>query len=380
MEISNELISEKITIEEIKRTEQLVSLQEEWGELLSRSDAPTPFCTWIWVNSWWKNFQHDRELHTLLIRERHPSDATPGRLLGIAPFYIRFSGGVPIRIRTLTLLGAESAFTERHDIIAAKDKRHVVTTAVAEYLIKREGELWDIMEWEGVGRDDLPTEIADKVESETKQVYSIGELATSWETFFKSLNPSMRRNLRYYPRLIHRHGHQSDARIVSDASEVEFVVREFLRLHQARAEMAGGEQHMNRFDSVESQLFLRETMLEFAKMRILRAAVLTIDGQTASVQLTFLHNDTLYVYYSGFDPRWRKYAPSAHALSICVRHGIESGARKIDFLSFMAPYKRSWGAKPYLRSETVFSRSSVFVELARGVRHLKRQFHLFFDR
>jgi CelD/BcsL family acetyltransferase involved in cellulose biosynthesis len=83
--------------------------------------------------------------------------------------------------------------------------------------------------------------------------------------------------------------------------------------------------------------FLQRGWLEFW--------VLELDGAPVAAQFCFRYKDTVYLLQEGFDPHYTKdrigYALRANVL----RHCIETGAKRYDFLGGSDPYKQKFGAQ-----------------------------------
>ena len=78
---------------------------------------------------------------------------------------------------------------------------------------------------------------------------------------------------------------------------------------------------------------------------ILQLSFLTINREKASGYFCFDDGETIYVYNSGFDPKFSMYSPGWVHLSRLIRHSIESGRKTFDFMRGDEEYKYRFGGK-----------------------------------
>lgn len=63
-------------------------------------------------------------------------------------------------------------------------------------------------------------------------------------------------------------------------------------------------------------------------------------------QYCFRYRDTAYILQEGFDPQFAADRPGYALRAAMIRHFIETGVRRYDFLGGIAPHKLNWGATP----------------------------------
>src|SRR5205085_337057 len=134
-------------------------------------------------------------------------------------------------LRVLMQLGRGNVLTERMEMLVARGRRTAAVARLAEHVVTRRRELWDVMIWTGVDRTELPPRLAQLVREDDPTSYEVRRLPGSWAAFVKGLNKSMRDNVKYYPRLLTRHGHAACTHIATAPQEMDAALAEFLRLH-----------------------------------------------------------------------------------------------------------------------------------------------------
>jgi CelD/BcsL family acetyltransferase involved in cellulose biosynthesis len=319
-------------------------LRPEWDQLFARAPAALPFNSWVWLSTWWDHCcGPGQQLWILVVREQ-------GQVVGIAPFFLHRQGSVPLQLRALDHLGLDhrgrGSLTERCAILAAPGRRAAVLAAIAGHLLRRDRAIWDHLKVEGIHPGDVPASLAAGLRHTYRSATDVIALPASWGTFEAGLPKSMRDNVRYYPRLLARHGHAARARVLTTPDEVSAALSLFLRLHRARAQMLNSAPpHPDYFDTPQKVAFLVKVAPLLAAAGLLRLTILDVDGVPVAAYLLLEAAGTLYPYYSGFDPAWGRYSVMMQAEAASLRDAIERGVRRVDFLGD-APFKRRWGAVP----------------------------------
>src|SRR5262249_5509028 len=132
------------------------------------------------------------------------------------------------------------------------------------------------------------------------------KLAPSWEEFRKGLKRNIRESLRHCYNSLTKDGHAFTLEVARTPDEVEKAIGPFLALHQRRAELEGTVKHGNVFGSGTASRFLVDVCRRLAARGSTRVFSLVISGKVVAVRIGFVLQDSIYMYYSGYDPDWRK--------------------------------------------------------------------------
>ncbi len=349
-----------LSIREATTTAGLISLRPGWEELSADAETASPFNSWTWLATWWQVFGGGYQLRIFVVR-----DGT--RIIAIAPFYTMVFRLGPLRLRMLVPLGYGNDLTERLEILVARGRRGEIIACLSSHLIRRRKHLWDVMLWNGVWRDELPAQLRQLVRRASDTSYELRHLPGSWDEFVKGLNKSMRDNIKYYPRLLARHGHLMRIQIASSPEEVEAGLSEFLRLHHARAALSGTARHDDRFALPSHQRFLSRVAPALAEAGVMRLTILTVDGVNTAAQISLQCGETVYVYYSGFDPAWRRYSVAMIATAQCIRDALERGVMRVDFLSGSGQFKERWDTTRVTQGKVILLRDARYLTAASAI-------------
>ena len=312
--------------------ETLASLRPEWEGLLEQHPAPMPFYHPAWQQVWLEEFQGDRELFLLSVRDG-------GALVGVAPL-LREDG-------RLSLVGHYS-ICDYMDFVVAPECGAGFFSAIMGAL---QDEAWSEIELRGLHEGsatlaELPA-LAEGAgfafEREEEALAPSVQLLASWDEQVASLSKKYRHELR------------RKLRRLEAAGNVELVV------HTAPGEIESQMPLLLRF-MVESRTdkasFLSEQMGRFfhrmtqtmAEAGMIRLFVLELDAQPVAAVLCFDYGGRLMLYNSGYDPQYASLSVGLVSKALCMRDAIEIDRHCVDFLRGDEPYKYGLGAE----DQTIF--------------------------
>jgi CelD/BcsL family acetyltransferase involved in cellulose biosynthesis len=333
---------------------ELQLLHDEWEQLFVRTKETLPFLHPDWALTWWDHFHVARPivhnaLYVKVLRRQS------GELVAIAPLMRteRPARG-PLRTRSLDFLGAgagpgmlaDSSFyiTEEPGALVDPDHALEAGVALARDLLDDHG--WDWIGWHGLIRESafvagLEREM--QIAWTGSQVANLVPLPPSWDAFKATLKRNIRESLRHCYNSLKRDGITFRFEVAATPSDVDAALDTFLRLHAMRAAMTGTSVHPNHFASARAQRFLRALFARLAKTGIARVFTIVIDGQPAAVRLGCMLSSCLYLYYSGYDPRWAKYGIMTTAVAESIKYAIDRGVPLVHLSMGLDVSKSRWG-------------------------------------
>ncbi len=326
--------AQTLRVDDVTTTAGFAALRPTWEALSAEAETASPFNSWLWQWTWWRVFGASKDLRICVVRDGP-------RALAIAPFYLLRYGRGPLTLRVLLPLGYGNDLTERMDPLIATGCRGAALTALASHLARAAP--WDLLVWQGVANDDLPSSLRAHRHTTHLIPYAVRSLPPTWDAFVAGLSTRMRANLRYYPNRLARHGYTAGVRMVSDPDALGPALTTFLRLHAARAAWPGSPPHSDRFARAPHRSFLALLAPALAAQGQFHLALLTVDGHDVAAQLILEHADTLSLYYSGVDPAWLPYGVGLQLTAACLRDAIGRGVRHLDWLHDSGPWKQRWG-------------------------------------
>jgi hypothetical protein len=330
---------------------------EEWDKLLHTSVSDVVFLTRQWQQLWWKHFgaTADCTLQLLALRDER------GALVGIAPLFFASEPFPPVKEyrpgelrpvgegdpRRLVRIVGGIEVADYLDLITPVESLPAVWSAVLDYLLARREE-WDAIdlhslpEW-SPSREILPRLAAErglKAEALAEDACPAVALPGDFETYLMSLRKKDRHELR---RKVRKLEGREDVRwyLVPplDGEAMREKMHVFLDLHRK-----SGVDKAHFMDDKMAAFFLEmgDTLVETGWLDL---AILEIDGQPASAYFSYNYKGRLYLYNSGYDPRFGSYSAGVALLAYRINKAINQGIQCFDFLRGDEPYKYDFGAK-----------------------------------
>jgi CelD/BcsL family acetyltransferase involved in cellulose biosynthesis len=333
-----------VQVEKVETPEALAALEQEWNALASVHGEGLPFRTWEWNVAWWRWFR-ERSFgvrDSLFFRAFRSAD---GRLVGVAPLILvrRPGYGVAV-VRGLEFVGTDPYVTEVRGLICEEAWRPQVYRALAEHLEACSGS-WDWIRWRGLppdGEGGLPPSARRGMQPICEVPAYYLNLPGSWEEFKASRPRNLKESLRKCYNSLKRDGHAFELVTARSPEEVAPAVEQFLALHKARAVAAGLKPHGNVFCDAVSRGFLHEVCGRLAARDAVRIFQLRIGTQVVATRIGFAVGDTLYLYFSGYDPAWAAYGVMTTTVAESIRYAIGQGFARVHLSTGTDESKLRW--------------------------------------
>ena len=282
----------------------------------------------VWLKTWWDIFGGGKDPEIL-------TGYRNGTCIGIAPLIIEE--------KTARFIGGENV-CDYQDMIMAAVHRQEFLEAVLLYL-KEKGVRFlrlGALRPESISMRILANlaegmgcrVVSDSVDTSYEMV-----LPRTWDAYLTMLKGKQRHEIRRKMRRLDEAGHIR-FRVIKSPNEISESMEIFFSLFRA-----------SRPDKSE---FLTPSMLSFfrllaqrmAKLGFFRMSFLDIDQVPAAGAMCFDYNETIFLYNSGYDPRFRHLSAGLLSKVYSIRYSIEQGRIRYDFLKGNESYKRRLGGTP----------------------------------
>jgi CelD/BcsL family acetyltransferase involved in cellulose biosynthesis len=342
-----------IRVEEVT---DLESLAEEWRPLAAAHGDGLPFRTWEWASAWQARFlEQGRFVHDRpsVMAFRSPA----GALIAVAPLLLthRPRGGPLLRI--LDFHGTDPNLTEVRGALCDPAWEQAVTGALVGRLMARHRE-WDWLHLRGlrVGSPAHGAVVAlPGVLWERETPAYVVRLPSSWEELKARVSRNLKESLRRGYNSLRRDGHAFTLEVARAGAEVVPALERFFALHGARAELEGTVVHRDVFSSRAARDFLRDVCGQLCQQDMVRIFQLRIAGEVVASRVAFAMGDSLYLYYSGYQPSWRTYGVMTTTVAETMRYAIQNGFRSVHLSTGTDVSKTRW------RPELVTYRDAILV-------------------
>lgn len=349
-----------------------LALREEWDELLRSAASDVIFLTWQWQLAWWRHFgrHNGARLHLLTVR------GASAELVGIAPLYTEHAPLPPVReytpeagrseaeangspAKVARIIGGAD-IADYLDVIAPADRIESVWSLALDHLLDCTGE-WDVIdihslpEW-SPSRDILAHLASEKGLSSQvliEDVCPVVKLPDSFDSYLATLRKKDRHELR---RKVRKLEGREDVRWYlvppTDHEEMHTAMHTFLDLHR---KSGADKAH---FMNDEMAAFFFETVEALLDTGWLDLSILEVDKQPAAAYFSFNYNRRVYLYNSGYDPKYSSYSAGIALLAYRIHKAILQGCEYFDFLRGNEAYKYDFGGKDTFVYRAVLNRAT----------------------
>lgn len=311
-------------------------LRPEWNPLLERSSLDLIFLTWEWQSTWWDVYQPG-DLWLLTVRD---DDDT---LVGIAPWFIETTSDKERVLRTIGCVDV----TDYLGLIVLAEAELNVVYVLTEYLADhRTGldrvDLCNIPEQSGV-LSSLAASLercGAAVTLEVQDVCPVINLPATFTDYVQSLDKKDRHELKRKMRKAEGVSESLEWYIVDDSHDLSAAIDDFFHLMQT----ASPEKAVFLSDP-KNVAFFRAIVPRLYQLGYVQMAFLKVNDGLAAAYLSFLYQNDVQVYNSGLDSSVvESGSPGIVLLAYLIRHAIEAGYHRFDFLRGNESYKYRMGA------------------------------------
>ena len=331
----------------LRSPSELGALERDYAALYRAMPVVLPFQHYAWHAEWWRTFASN----DWFMRDRlrvHVVRADDGRCVAIAPLFVTERPAVgPIRVRLLQPLGADPAFTEIRSVLF--DPAFETQAARALLAQVREEGGWDVAAWSDVADGSPFAQVLADDEDTTagpSKTHYVLDLPKSFDELKRGLKRNIRESLRHGYNSLKRDGHTFHFEVAETNEAIAAALPTFFALHRMRSELPCAVPHVDRFALRGGREFLERVTTSLTEARIAKVFTLKIGDQPVASRIGFVLGSQLYLYYSGYDPAWRRYGVMTTTLSEILRHAIERGITSVDLSTGTDVSKTRWSPRP----------------------------------
>lgn len=321
----------------------LAPIRADWLALLAQVPSALPFQTPEWCLAWWDTFavqtRWRRDHLTLFVwRDR-------GRLVGVLPLVRSVSGWGPLALLTQWRpLGADPNLTEL---------RAPLVLPGHEAAVARQWLDW-VAQHAGMHQVILPTELLMQELARRPQLARLGlrevpnyvlTPGSDWPTFKTGLKRNIKESLRRCYNSLAREGLSARLEVLSEPDQLRALLPDYYRLHGLRADQADTIAHPDYFEAPQHRRFIDGLLSQAAAGGALglRLLVLRVGEQAVAMRLAFVTQQSLYLYYSGYEPAWGRFSVMTTLVSEAIQWAQAQGLKQVNLSVGRDVSKTRWG-------------------------------------
>lgn len=323
----------------INNYEDWESINNEWDELLKSSFAQYPFLEFWYLQNWWQTLgggewsPENSELKIITAREND-------KLIGIAPLFSSFKDGSPKALRFI----GQVEITDYLDFIALPSSLEAFLSGMLDYIDTNPEFETKRLELANF-RDDTPSialfeELSRQkgrtVDSEVLQPAPTIILPSTWEDYLQNLSKKQRHEVRRKERNLER-DFEAELIFSNECCDLDVEMLNFIA-------MMRNEDDKAKFLSPLMETALIDMAKAAQKAGCLSLASLYLNGEQAAAYLNFIKDDRIWVYNTGWNPKFSDSSPGWALLTKLIQWGIENGMKEVDLMRGDEGYKYRFGA------------------------------------
>ncbi len=280
-----------------------------------------------WLQVWWRVFGAGAEIY---IRAVWGGD----KVIGIAPLMVKDG--------TACLIGGTDV-CDYLDFIVVPGREQDFFNVLLDDLKKNEIKHLDLKH---VRPDStvlknlvpLAKSCQNEVVSTKEDVSLEMDLPSVWEGYLDALSTKQRHEVRRKLRRLSEEG-KIEYRFVDSGGAVPAAMNTFFKMFvESRQDKAN-------FMTEKMKSFFNLLADTMAGNGLLRLGMLELDGQPVAEIMCFEYNDCIYLYNSGYDPRYTALSAGLLSKVLAIKDSIERGIKRFDFLKGAETYKYHLGGK-----------------------------------
>lgn len=318
--------------------ETLANHKKAWNDLLTKSASHVPFLTFEYQQTWWRTRGGGEwpQESQLLIVTAFKDD----KLVGVAPlFHAKNVLGKP----ALMFVGAVEV-SDFLDFIVKPEDLETFIKGLFDFLFSADIPQWDLLDLFNILEDSPTLEII-KTEAE-KRDWSFDKvhlqpspyipLPGDFESYLSQIDKKQRHEIRRKLRNVERSLVESNLYFTEDEENLNLDVQAFI-------EMMAQDPNKKDFLTEDMHQHILNTAQIAFDMGWLQLAFLTLDGNKAAANMSFLFNNRLWLYNSGWEWNFRDYSPGWVLLANLIEWAANNNIEEFDFMRGDEPYKYKFG-------------------------------------
>jgi CelD/BcsL family acetyltransferase involved in cellulose biosynthesis len=250
------------------------------------------------------------------------------------------------------MMGADPNMTEIRGALAEPDLEPACYAAISADLDRSP---FDWVRWTGIDERHGACEALPRSGVRWGEGVScyVLDLPPTWEELRASRPGNLKEALRKCRRSLERDGLAPSFEVVMAPGQTAEAVRDFLHLHRARAKLEGTVRHNDVFAHPACRAFLFDVCDRFAARGALRVFRLHVGGELVASRIGFVLGGSLYLYYSGVDPRYAKYGAGTTLVAEAIKSAIDERLSAVNLSTGKDPSKLRWRPREIAFREAV---------------------------
>jgi len=330
------MVKAALHVEEINSESEWAAIRHSWDALLQTMEANLPFLTYDGFSNSFQNFNGEKQLHILAVREG-------STLVGVAPLWQFQERRYFVMVKKLGFITCpDMPFV---DFLIQPNKRREVLSTLLDHLQGSRPKAWDVLSLEQWPGDSPNFQLFRELLFERHKHFFIGQTSQTpyiqitgeWEAFLQTRSVRFRKSHRNIVNKVNRQ-HKVEPHCFVKESEgtvYDTVLDVTTRGWKHRAGLA--------ISSREDFRGFFKQLTDIASQKgWLMVWLLTFDGKAVAVEYDLVWDKKVYALRADFDDAYRSYSPGTYLEYHIIRNLFENGYIEYSTGPGMNEYKLHW--------------------------------------
>ncbi|MFK7910208.1 MAG: GNAT family N-acetyltransferase [Akkermansiaceae bacterium] len=338
-------ITDSLRLLRVSTRDEFSTFEYEWDEMILKSQTPSPFMSWDYLDVWWSVYgEIGYDVHLYIARDDE------GTLIGAVPLMVTQRGafsGARGKFQHLAFMGgAGEMLGESLELPALPGYEEKIGRAASKIILETLRNKWEALYFYLVPEQSISTHaMLRRLKEEGVPIQQTHSLTSpylrtdqsSWDDFLAGKSKSFRKNVRYNESSATRKFGMKRIKAGIDIS-ITNGVKQLARLSLARWGKQAQAFHTPEFIEFHHQLAPR-----FARKNQLSFSLMELDGKIAGGLYDFIFNGKMWGYQAPWDADFSKASPGFLLNVWSIRDSFENGLREFDTLPGEdSGYKQGW--------------------------------------
>jgi CelD/BcsL family acetyltransferase involved in cellulose biosynthesis len=336
-------IARGLSVEVATTAEQFSALRGDYEQILRSSGNKLPFALHAWHEVWCDHFLESR-LQLQTQRRFYVLRDADKLCVAIVPLILTRRSLGPLKISSLDFVGSDPGLTEIRGAVIEPGFETEAASVMQRELASLRSVDW--VRWSNIsGAFGEALARGSDLTWEKPVLDYILDLPPTWDMLRANLKRNIRESIRHSYNSLKRDGISFEFRVAETQQDVAVGLERLFALHAMRANLQGTVSHRNVFASERLRGFFRDVCARLAPSGAVRLFQLVIDGEVVATRAAFVVQDSVYLYFSGFDPKWADYGVMTTTLVESVKYAINHQMKTVNFSIGPDVSKSRWGVR-----------------------------------
>ncbi|MGZ3159528.1 MAG: GNAT family N-acetyltransferase, partial [Burkholderiaceae bacterium] len=168
-------------------------------------------------------------------------------------------------------------------------------------------------------------------------------LTDSWDSFKTKLKRNIKESLRHCYNALKHAELKLSVNVTGNAEAMRSKMEQFYHWHALRANNTKTVTHPDYFKNTRHRKFIEALANELCPLGQMKLFELTLNDKPVAYRIGFVHGDTLYLYFSAYDPEFSRFSVMTTLVAEMIKWAINEKIQYVNLSFGRDNSKIRWG-------------------------------------